>query len=302
LSGYDFPAISKQQPVSCNTKKTEMQQVINQHTIPKCYLKNFSEDGINIFRKFKKSVTEDLLNKELEKPISLKSATTKKDFYTISFGTEPMAIESEFYSKEVENYYPKYYKILTDEKINQLESQEDRTRILMCLLSLHCRTPKQFNLFFKSIPEKYNTELTKEAYKFTHLAKTLATFIETHEYKTITVIKINDESEFITSDNPLLILNHNGELMNNNFVEQFNKKNVLLITLDNKHCCILKNATDKNGNSIDRKIFYNKITRVEENCNFAWEINAKILQSAENCYFGSEKYLKAYFSIIKFED
>ncbi|MCH3883714.1 DUF4238 domain-containing protein [Tenacibaculum aquimarinum] len=281
-----------------------MQQVKDQHTVPKCYLKNFSEDGNNIFRKFKKVTKEDLTNIELKKPTSLKKATTKEHFYTVEKGTETMVIESIFYSREIENYYPKYYDLLINPKISKLESRDDRSRILMCLLSLHCRTPKQFNYFFKSIPENLQDriDLIKEEYKTSHIGNTLINFIQTHEYKTITIVKINDSSEFITSDNPVLILNPKGELINHKFKEQFNKDNVIVIPIDHKHCCILKNATDKNGISIDEKVFYNGIKRIEENCNFAWEINAKIIKSADLVCYGREKYIKAFFSIYKFID
>lgn len=281
-----------------------MQQVKDQHTVPKCYLKNFSEDGSNIFRKFKKVTKEDLTNIELRKPTSLKKATTKEHFYTVDKGTEPMVIESIFYSREIENYYPKYYELLINPKISKLESLDDRSRILMCLLTLHCRTPKQFNYFFKSVPENFQDriDLIKEDYKTSHIGNTLINFIQTHEYKTITIVKINDSSEFITSDNPVLILNPNGELINHKFKEQFNKDNVILIPLDHKHCCILKNATDKNGISIDGKVFYNGIKRIEENCNFAWEINAKMIKSADLVCYGREKYIKTFFSVHKFID
>lgn len=281
-----------------------MQQVKDQHTVPKCYLKNFSGDGSNIFRKFKKVTKEDLTNIELRKPTSLKKATTKEHFYTVDKGTEPMVIESIFYSREIENYYPKYYELLINPKISKLDSLDDRSRILMCLLSLHCRTPKQFNYFFKSVPESFQDriDLIKEDYKTSHIGITLINFIQTHEFKTITIVKINDSSEFITSDNPVLILNPNGELINHKFKEQFNKDNTILIPLDHKHCCILKNATDKNGISIDGKVFYNGIKRIEENCNFAWEINAKMIKSADLVCYGREKYIKTFFSVYKFVD
>lgn len=281
-----------------------MQHVKDQHTTPKCYLKNFSEDGITIFRKFIKVSDDDAHNIELLKPVSLKKITTKEHFYTVDQGTEPMVIESIFYAREIENYYSKYYDLLTNPNVYHLDSQDDRTRILMCLLSLHCRTPKQFDYFFKSVPEKFanDIEQIKEEYKRTHIGKTLIKFIEAHEYKTITIVKISDSSEFITSDNPVLILNPDGELVNHKFREQFNRDNVILIPLDHKHCCILKNATDKNGISIDGRVFYNKIKRIEENCNFVWEINAKMVKSTEFYCFGREKYINTFFSVFKFTE
>ncbi len=215
-----------------------------------------------------------------------------------------MVVESIFYSREIENYYPKYYELLINPKISKLESLDDRSRILMCLLSLHCRTPKQFNYFFKSVPESFQNriDLIKEDYKTSHIGNTLIDFIQTHEYKTITIVKIVDNSEFITSDNPLLILNPKGELINHKFKEQFNKENVILIPLDPKHCCILKNANDKNGISLDGKLYYNRIKRTEANCDFVWEINAKMIKSADLECFGRENYLKTFFSVYKFID
>ncbi len=57
-----------------------MQQVKDQHTIPKCYLKNFSDDGYSIFRKFKKVSKVELTNIELRKPTSLKKSNHKRTF------------------------------------------------------------------------------------------------------------------------------------------------------------------------------------------------------------------------------
>ncbi len=275
--------------------------VNNQHTIPKCYLKNFSEDGVNIYRKHKRRDKDETRNRELDKPISLKSATTRDNFYTVKSGRDPMLIETLVYSKEVENYYPKYYEMLVNPKIVGLPTMEDRTRLLMFLLSLHCRTPKQFDFFFKTVPAEFNHEIDqiKEDYKGAHLLYTLTNFIAAHEFKIFKVATISDTSEFITSDNPVLIVNSEGELLNHKFEEQFNSDNKIIIPLDKKNCCILTDATDKNGVSINGKLFYNKIDRITVDCSFTQNINYRMLGSADNYYFGSENYLKAYFSLFK---
>lgn len=76
----------------------------DQHTTPKCYLKNFSEDGKNIYRKFKRADEPDKhRNSELNKPISLKSATVVEDFYTIDGGNNPMVVETTIYANDIEN-------------------------------------------------------------------------------------------------------------------------------------------------------------------------------------------------------
>lgn len=275
--------------------------VNNQHTIPKCYLKNFSDDGVNIYRKHKRKDSDELRNRELDKPISLKSATTKDNFYTVSSGREPMMVESLMYSNEFENYYPKYYKMLVDPKIVGLPTMEDRSRALMVLLSLHCRTPKQFHCFFKTVPKEFANEIGKieEDYKGAHVIHTLTSFIEAHEFKIFKIATISDTSEFITSDNPVLIINSKSDLLNHKFQEQFNISNTIVIPLDRKNCCVLTNGTDKNGESINGKLFYNKIERISVDCSFTWIVNYKMLESADQYYFGSEKYLKAFFSLVK---
>lgn len=278
-----------------------LQHINDQHTTPRCYLKNFSDDGKNIYRKFKRVDKVDTESVDLKKPISLKSATIKDNFYSVKNVEEPMLVETLVYSNEIENHYPKYYNILTNPNIDVLPTMEDRSRLLMCLLSLHCRTPKQFRIFFELVPDEFNyeIEIIKEDYKAVHLSKTLTTFIEAHQHKIFRVAEITDTSEFITSDNPVLIVNDKGKLLNNIFKEQFNSHNKILIPLDKKHCCILTNGTDKNGISINGIVFCNDIERIKVDCSFTQNINFLMLESADEYYFGSEKYMKAFFSLVK---
>lgn len=282
-----------------------LQTTIKQHTVPQCYLKNFSEDRTKIFSKKKQVYTnKESLEKELGKPISIKKkATVEKDFYSVNNGREPMVIETLIYSNEIESQYPKVYKLLTDRTIQKFDMME-RTHIFMCLLSLHCRTPKQFQLFFSYVNPIINgaseMQKVKEDYKTVHVMEILPNFIAAHEFKIIRIAKVIDNSEFITSDNHVLIIGAAGNLKNNQYREQFNIDNTILVPLDSKHCCILTNATDKNGNSVYNKLFYNKFDRIDVDCSFTQEVNFLMLESADKIYFGSEKYLKAYFNLWKF--
>lgn len=283
---------------------TQLQTVSNQHTTPKCYLKNFSEDRKNIFQKLKTiHVDDETVANELRTPISIKKeATIEKDFYTVKSGREPMLVETLIYDREIENYYPTIYSLLTDTTVQGFD-MEKRCRLLMCLLSLHCRTPKQFGIFFDFVKPIVNDEeemqKIKEDYKGVHVKDILPNFIAAHQFKIIRVAKITDTSEFITSDNPVLIVDDKGNLKNNQYREQFNIDNKILVPLDRKHCCILTNATDKNGISIHNKLFYNKIERIDVDCSFTQNVNHLMLGSADKVYFGSEKYLKAFFSLWK---
>jgi hypothetical protein len=281
-----------------------MQHKNDQHTTPKCYLKNFSADGKFVFRKHKRVDKVERVNKELKQPVSLKSATVRDNFYTVQSGNEPMLVETLIYDREIENFYPTYYKIFTDSTIVGLPSMEDRSRALMCLLSLHCRTPKQFENFLKEVPKEFNYELDKikEDYKGAHLVKTLTSFVEAHQFKIFRIATISDSSEFITSDNPVLIINKDGYLVNSEFREQFNKNNKIIIPLDPKHCCIMTNASDRNGIELGGKLFYNKIERIDVDCKFVQQVNFHMMGSADKYLFGSENYLNAFFSLWKFTE
>lgn len=281
-----------------------MQHKNDHHTTPKCYLKNFSDDGKSIYRKHKRADSGERINKELIRPVSLKSATVRDNFYTVQSGNEPMLVETLIYEREIENYYPTYYELLTDSKNVGLPTMEDRSRALMCLLSLHCRTPKQFEYFFDQIPEHLNPQLDKikEDYKGAHLLKTLTNFIEAHQFKIFRVATISDTSEFITSDNPVLIINKEGHLVNSDFAQQFNRDNTIIIPLDPKRCCILTGAFDRNGIDVYGKVFYNKIDRIDVDCSFVQNVNYHMMGSAEKYLFGSEKYLNAFFNLWKFTE
>lgn len=283
---------------------TQLRHTTRQHTIPQCYLKNFSQDRVKIFQKSKVVyVNDEAVSKELNKPVSIKKkATVVNDFYTVSNGREPMLIETLIYDREVENHYPTYYNLLIDPTVAGFD-MEQRSRLLMCLLSLHCRTPKQFKLFFDFVKPIVNDEAKmekiKEEHKALHVKEILPKFIEAHQFKIIRIARITDTSEFITSDNPVLIVDDKGNLKNHQYREQFNIDNKILIPLDNKHCCIFTNATDRNGISIYNKVFYNKIERVDVDCSFTQNVNHLMLGSADKVYFGSEKYLKAFFNLWK---
>jgi hypothetical protein len=276
-----------------------LQHTTNQHTTPRCYLKNFSDNGTTIYRKYKRVDSEETRNEELQQPISLKKATVEDNFYTLSSATEPMAIETLFYAREIENYYPKYYEMLIDPNIIGLPTMEDRSRMLMCMLSLHCRTPKQFRLFLEIVPDehKYELDAIKQDYKALHIGEALTNFIAAHQFKVIRIARIIDTSEFFTSDNPVLIVDGQGNLQNHEFRQQFNIDNKILIPLDPKHCLILTGAFDKNGISIQGKGFYNKIERIDVDCGFTQSINWWMLGSADKCYYGSQKYMNAFFSL-----
>ena len=155
---------------------TQPQHTTKQHTTPKCYLKNFSEDRTKIFQKSKTvHIDNETVAKELNKAISIKKkATVVADFYTVKSGREPMLIETLIYDRGIENHYPRIYKLLINPEVQGFNIEE-RTQLLMCLLSLHCRTPKQFRLFFEFVKPMVNDpvemEKIREDYKAVHVKR-----------------------------------------------------------------------------------------------------------------------------------
>lgn len=284
--------------------ETKLPYTGDQHTTPRCYLKYFSKDNQFIYRKFKKPfINKEAVEKELKTGAPLSKATVIKDFYTVNDCNEPMVVEKLVYEREIEQYYPKIYDLLIDPTRKDFEPM-DRIRMLMFFLSLHCRTPKQFEIFFNVVPQKFHFEMDKikEDYKAAHLKDVLTNFIGTHEFKRVEVARITDTSEFITSDNPVLIIGRDNRLKNHLFREQFNRDNKIFVPIDPKHCFILTHCLDKDGIDAHGKVFYNKIERIDVDITFAQTINWHMLESAHKYFYGSEKYMNAYFSTFILED
>ena len=281
-------------------------QTKRQHTVPKCYLKNFSDDGHSLHKRAKKGMTTDELKRELNKTAPLKTATTIEDFYTVETGNNPMMVETLIYANEIENRYPEIYKFLVD-PTREVFDMEERTWLLCCLLSMHCRTAKQFKLFESILPEEAKNDIDniRHDYKAYHVKEVLPKVIEAHQFKRVIVLKITDTSEFITSDNPVLIIGkEDGEsvLKNHEYHEQFNRENIIAIPIDKKHCVILTHTNDKNGIRMDEKLFYNKIERMDITASGTYPTNWFMLSSADKYYYGSQKYMKAYFNFINIVD
>jgi len=219
------------------------------------------------------------------------------NFYTVKNANNSMLVEQFMYANQIENKYPSVYDLLTNAGISVI-SQLNRIDIFSCLLSLHCRTPKQFNLFFETVKDEIanEVELVKEDYKGVHLLEVLTNFIAAHEFQDIQIWTITDNSEFMTSDNPVLIVDNNGNLKNHIYREQFNMGNNIIIPLNPKQCIFFFNG--KGDRTKD--LFYNRIYRRNVDCSTTQKVNYLMMGSADKILFGTEKYLKAHFSLWNF--
>lgn len=267
----------------------------HQHTVPECYLKNFSADRLKIFGKHKIPDTDPKVprNYELKKGKYIESQTVVLNHYTLNNSPNPMEIETNIYANIIENDYPEVYKILTDNNRTSIDLLE-RTKIFITLLSLHCRTPKQFETLFE-LAKQHTTEedliKVREDYKAAHISKTLYSFLAAHQFKTVVVVSLNDTSEFLTSDNPVLIIDKESNLKNRDFSSQFNSANQIIVTINPKTCVVF-------AHSPDPRTFF-KIVRQTKDIEYSQTLNQRQIDSADKIIYGTEKYLNAFFQLYR---
>jgi hypothetical protein len=282
----------------------------HQHFIPKSYLNNFS---------FEKDYTPFLnvkFNNETEiKEISTSNICVKKNLYTLPISNEELKYSLEhFYADNIDSKFPHIYKILTDRN-QTLIDVNTKTEIISIALSLYFRTPKFLN-YHNSVIEKIVRHYAKTDIKSTRfnylgreikiqkeevekliaeeklknkihfLTEHLLLYEELVKSKindTINVYHIVDDSEFITSDNPILIRalidptapNYSFDEFKNRAVNPFDKTNTIHLPIDNKTMLsILPNTKNQSiGNifrlnklKVDTIIYNHEIEEYSENC------------------------------------
>lgn len=241
-----------------------------QHFIPKSYLSNFSEvDGDNYFI-WAKNKGEDKI-----KRINTKLICVDKNLYTLPErdGVNKFAIEH-FYADNIDAKFPKVYKILTNRDILEI-TPETKLEIISVALSLYFRTPKflnQENKLFEELiqaarrnskgrdivldyggemiiitPDEVDQVIKEQ--RENNRIKFLSQHLEAYEAFVnsklkdgISIYHIIDDSELITSDNPVIIRPY-ADPTDKNFdaakyyaqdINQFDKGNTIHVPLDNK--------------------------------------------------------------------
>lgn len=300
-----------------------MPEVKRQHYVPRTYLKNFSSQrGDKFYIKVLPSANciEEAIYESSTLNICLQTG-----LYTLPGETEQqrMLIEK-FYSNNYEAYYNEVYEILTNpERKNITESE--RELIISTVVTMFYRTTKwitQHNSFFNkvlenayllakrngfdyflfekekvSIANKTLEQLQKE-YKFESRPTQVIAQLETAlslikwriEKDSIMVIKILDDQEFITSDNPVVYAGRHGKSL-----APFDAENILKLALDPKHLLLLIPY----GNE-ENKLH---ITRTEKSGSSS--VTAKLTHNysqflnSERFLLGTETGLKSYLSTKK---
>lgn len=258
-----------------------MSKPVHQHFIPRSYLNNFGskkDDKVLINAKLK--------NEDEIKIVSTKDICVNKNLYTLpeKDGQNKFALEN-FYADQIDGKFPEIYDVLSNPEIDEIDI-EMKTKIISVALSLYFRTPKflnQENKIFEELvrsahakskgrdiiieyagesiiisPEEVD-QIVKEQkennrIKFlSHHLQSFKKFVESKLTDTIYVYHIVDDSELITSDNPVFIRPY-GNPFDENFdyekyysqdIDPFEKTNTIHVPLDRKTILtILPNLDD----------------------------------------------------------
>lgn len=240
---------------------------MNQHFVPRLYLKQFSskkgkEYFVDVYDKKEKCFFKT----------NIKNICAENDLYTLdsSIHKDIFTIEK-IYSEFIEPMYQKAYGILTNDKIFIISDQE-RLEILIGVIQLFQRNPRNLNntikfhlteiekLFILATEEnkkgltylsedfsfrewsveaikQHFIEIITKDFKEEHLKRTME-IADFHKFAKIEVIKILDNSAFITSDFPfvsedIITENENPFFKSNQFTIPINPSYALKIYHDN---------------------------------------------------------------------
>jgi hypothetical protein len=209
---------------------------MNQHYVPRLYLKEFAskkgdEYYVDVYDRTKNSVFNT----------NIRNICAERNLYTLDSASKVdkdiLAIEK-FYSDYVEPMFQQACGLLTNDKLEHI-SENQRLTVLFGIFSLYSRNPIRLKYsienYRKQINELYNFGLINDKLKITFQAeefyikdwsaeKILQYFIgklttefkekhlndtrimvDYHKDARFEVLKINDDSFLLTSDNPLVL-------------------------------------------------------------------------------------------------
>nr|MCS3814774.1 hypothetical protein [Mucilaginibacter sp. X4EP1] len=250
--------------------------------------------------------------------ISIKDICVNKNLYTLpnKTGDEKYALEN-YYADEIDKVYPEVYDWLVNPQVVKI-TPEQRMKIVMTTMSLFFRTPKflnsnqrtinallnyainnaqdkdgnikfkfrEYNLDFniKDIEEVRNNLKIDNKSKFLqgHL-KDWHDFVSFKLKSAISVYKIYEETELITSDNPVIM--HSVE---NNPFDLFDPTNIISLPLDNKHYLTIFPNTEE--------VMLDTIHRTDRDKWFALTTNIQVEKNCEDWILGKPNSVIAHLA------
>jgi len=292
-----------------------MAELKNHHYIPKSYLRNFSFQKNKDYYAFVRYMNEKTYE------TNIRNICSENYFYSIpGLSANNKNIIEKYYANSIDNLYPEITEIITNDSITQL-TVDQRKKILSCSLNLYFRTPKflkycsehikklenifdeyhlgkneryKVNFFDSKIDlrqidySKFKSKIgdkSKQLFLIQHI-KIFNDFVDYKHDDGIAVYKIEDESEFITSDNPIIIRNANGTLDN-----IFAYDNVIYLPINNKY---LITITPKSEASLQ-----NTFLRISADFDFVMTINYDIDKNSDKWIIGSENSISSHLDLME---
>lgn len=280
---------------------------MNQHFVPKVYLKNFSikrknEYFIDVYDKFENRFFQT----------NTKNICAIKNLYTFSensdYANTPLGIEN-LYSNYIEPFYQRAYNILTNDNIIYINERE-RIEIILGVLQLYFRNPKVFGdlvlihrenlkknlkiaktqglkkikflgIYYDAVNISiednlsYFDQKTNDIFKEEHIVGFKQLSVSQSNLK-IHVLKLMDNFKYFTSDNPLII---KDVILPQNENPYVNTKQFYL-TLNPYYAVYLYHDKGKNSNKIHRESVSNGSSFI---------LNDQIINNSERFVLGVKK-------------
>lgn len=290
-------------------EKRNEPETIKQHFVPRTYLKNFGykkNDDFYVNVLPKGQIIENIFES------NTKNICAENHLYTLNGDVKSRQLLENIYSNVFENEYLDLFNILTNDTINEITT-ENRKAIISAIITMFYRTKKwlneinnfndetlskifqfckQYNLDYYIdtngdkviITGKNIQELKQNKRKETRIPfvliqlETALKLIELKKNDNINVYKIVDNSEFITSDNPVFGVN-----INNQPTIPFDLDNAYYLPISNKY---LLSIFPREGLPIN-----NKIIRIAMSNEQVKKMNKLQLLNSDKFIIGSKKGL-----------
>lgn len=294
-----------------------------QHFVPRAYLKYFADKkGSGHYNIMALPIGNLIPEAIIER--NTKRICYEKNLYTLPGSTnkEKMLLEK-FYSEEFENKYEQVYRMLTDPTKIELSEQE-RELVISTVATMFYRVPvwqkqrtevmkRVFEMCIQATKQTGQKETKIESDTYIIEGKTVDQLIKEYiannkSHQVVSQLNIalklvavrlksdniyifkleDDEQEFITSDNPVILQNSN-----NDQIFPFDPSNIMKLPLDTKHYLMLMPNNDKSHlNRIVRHNATGGFSRREELIS-----NTEQLQRADQYILGSTSSLTRYLNI-----
>jgi len=291
-----------------------------QHFVPKTYLDKF---GTNIRDRNYQVFAVDKQNFNNIFPINTTKVCVKKNIYTLDGDTEEeRQLVENFYGDNVDARYNEFYDIITNDKIIEITT-EQRRLIIEVMINLLFRTTKLPNIhnnlirqvfermfelcnaqqkdyfYFektkisiagKTIDDLYNeyVKSTKEDLIYIQL-KAANALIQERINDFISIIKLEENPKYITSDNPISLYNFRKKP-----IAPLDRSNEIILPVNDSYCLTLYPHQSSEINLLKRIKYSGVLNNSESFTN-----NFMQFGNCDRFLIGSKENLENFIELVK---